>query len=71
MKFGQQLNQSILPEWKFYYLDYDGLKRMIKERTAAASSTENDENGGKIFRDQDEAIFIDALEEELDKVIYM
>jgi hypothetical protein len=30
MKFGSQLNSNIHQEWKFQYVDYDELKRLLK-----------------------------------------
>ncbi|KAI9356546.1 VTC domain-containing protein [Zopfochytrium polystomum] len=58
MKFAARLREQIYQPWQFYYLDYDGLKRLLKDRT---SST-----GG--FSDQDEASFVEMLERELEKV---
>ncbi|KAJ1915092.1 Phosphate metabolism transcription protein, partial [Tieghemiomyces parasiticus] len=56
MKFGQQLKENLYPEWRFYYLDYDSLKKYIKERV---------EHG---FTEKDESTFIEMLEKELQKV---
>lgn len=58
MKFGRHLQQVLFSEWKFYYLDYDGLKRMIKERS------EKDH----FFSEEDEAGFVEVLEREMQKV---
>lgn len=58
MKFGSSFKESIVPEWKFYYMDYDDLKRMIKERTTS----------GSFFEEGDEAAFVAKLESELQKV---
>eukprot|EP01031_Cornospumella_fuschlensis_P036887 gene36887-44750_t len=30
MKFGEYIRDQKVPEWQFYYLDYDNLKEMIK-----------------------------------------
>ncbi|RKP09460.1 SPX-domain-containing protein [Thamnocephalis sphaerospora] len=57
MKFGSQLRDALYPEWRFYYLDYAGLKRQIKDRTVARS-----------YKEGDEAYFVEQLEQELDKV---
>lgn len=57
MKFGQYLQENIFPEWRFYYIDYDGLKRLLKEREI-----------GETFSEQDEATFVDSLEKEMQKV---
>lgn len=59
MKFGETLKQKIKPEWKFYYMDYDGLKRLIKDRTST----------GGFFEESDEASFVDHLEREMQKVL--
>ncbi|KAJ3040438.1 vacuolar transporter chaperone [Rhizophlyctis rosea] len=58
MKFGQHLADSLFPEWQFYYLDYDGLKRQLKTGMTA--------DGG--FTEQKEAAFVETLERELEKV---
>ncbi|KAI9104854.1 VTC domain-containing protein [Phlyctochytrium arcticum] len=57
MKFGLQLSTSLYPEWRFYYIDYDELKRQLK------SSLKGDG-----FSDQKEAAFVETLERELEKV---
>lgn len=59
MKFGQSLAQKIKPEWKFHYIDYDGLKKLIKDRTST----------GGYFAESDEANFVDYLEREMQKVL--
>ncbi|KAI9204619.1 VTC domain-containing protein [Polychytrium aggregatum] len=59
MKFGSQLSQSIFPEWRFYYLDYDSLKRQLKTRVDGPATP---------FNDQDEAAFVEFMERELEKV---
>ncbi|KAJ3102753.1 vacuolar transporter chaperone [Phlyctochytrium planicorne] len=56
MKFAKRLQDHINEDWKFYYLDYDGLKRLLKEHS------------GSKFTDQDEASFVEQLERELEKV---
>ncbi|KAG0348167.1 vacuolar transporter chaperone [Podila humilis] len=59
MKFGHQLKTSLYPEWVFYYVAYDQLKAEIKARLAAR-------NG--IWTEEDESVFAELLERELDKV---
>jgi SPX domain protein involved in polyphosphate accumulation/uncharacterized membrane protein YidH (DUF202 family) len=59
MKFGETLKQKIKPEWKFYYINYDGLKELIKERTSAKD----------FFEESDEASFVNHLEMEMQKVL--
>lgn len=58
MKFGRELQQKLYPEWRFYYIDYDKLKLMLKDRTSP----------GKSFTETDEAKFVEALETEMKKV---
>ncbi|KAJ3196342.1 vacuolar transporter chaperone [Irineochytrium annulatum] len=61
MKFGQQLEEvSAEHAWNYYYIDYNELKRVLKERTASGKFTE-----------QDEAAFVDVMERELEKVFVM
>ncbi|KAJ2159704.1 hypothetical protein GGF46_002829 [Coemansia sp. RSA 552] len=56
MKFGQQLRESLFSDWKFYYVDYAGLKRFLYERTE------------KGYTADDEAEFVDLMDGELEKV---
>lgn len=57
MKFGQQLKEALYEPWRFYYLDYDSLKRQIKLNAQGQHLTEGTE-----------AQFVEQLERELDKV---
>ncbi|TPX66731.1 hypothetical protein SpCBS45565_g04244 [Spizellomyces sp. 'palustris'] len=57
MKFGLQLANSLYQEWRFYYIDYDELKRQLK------TGLKNDG-----FNEQKEAAFVETLERELEKV---
>ena len=57
MTFGSQLNTNLHREWKFQYVDYDELKRLLK-------SAEE----GTGFGDKNEALFVGRIESELDKV---
>ncbi|KAJ2393748.1 vacuolar transporter chaperone, partial [Coemansia sp. RSA 2603] len=56
MKFGQQLRESLNPDWKFYYVDYAGLKKSLYERA------------DKGYTADDEAEFVNMLDGELEKV---
>lgn len=58
MKFGKELESKIEPEWRFHYLDYKYLKHLLSERT----------NSGTFFAEADEAQFVEALEQEIQKV---
>ena len=82
MKFGEQLRSSIIREYQWYYIDYDGLKSELK--TASGPFVEIDESpsgsGGKKgkgkvkgqqksrWTEEDEQRFISRLYTELDKV---
>ncbi|PVU96121.1 hypothetical protein BB561_001394 [Smittium simulii] len=56
MKFGQKLRENIFADWKFYYLDYDGFKSFIYEKSAIGYTAD------------DEAEFVTRLESEIEKM---
>lgn len=56
-RFGQQLRSSLLKDWYYYYIDYEGLKKSLR-----SDSTRNP------WDEEDEQRFVNQLEEELDKV---
>ncbi|KAL2756327.1 hypothetical protein ACRALDRAFT_2042475 [Sodiomyces alcalophilus JCM 7366] len=79
MKFGQQLRSSIIREYQWYYIDYDGLKKEL--RAASGDLVPVPTNGpgdpkGKApttehrreWTEEDETRFVKKLEIELDKV---
>lgn len=71
MKFGQQLRSSIIPEYQWYYIDYDGLKQDLK--SATRPMTKSAKAKGKVveplwWTEEDEARFVRKLESELDQV---
>jgi SPX domain protein involved in polyphosphate accumulation len=82
MKFGEQLRSSIIREYEWYYIDYEGLKKDLKKASPGtpASETRNGEADGKgkgkkgkkgfkpEWTEDDEARFVEKLEAELDKV---
>jgi len=45
MKFGKNLSRNQVPEWAAHYIDYKGLKKLVKS-TAAASETEQADTAG-------------------------
>ncbi|OZJ03478.1 hypothetical protein BZG36_02740 [Bifiguratus adelaidae] len=57
MKFGHQLKTSLYPEWHYYYMSYDDMKHLLKQRLSDHPWNEDDESA-----------FIEALEKELEKV---
>ena len=65
MKFGEQLRSSVIREYQWYYIDYNGLKGDLKNATGpprpdGASSNE--------WTEDDETRFVGRLEAELEKV---
>lgn len=57
MKFGSQLRDAIYPEWRSYYIDYDGLKKKLRK-------AEKD----RPFTEKDETEFVEVLDNNLEKV---
>ncbi len=92
MKFGEQLRSSVIREYEWSYLDYDGLKAKLRAasgpvvRSGAAPAGSNGKKAGKAspaaltvpspsgakeereWTEDDEAGFVSALENELEKV---
>ncbi|KAI1075717.1 SPX-domain-containing protein [Whalleya microplaca] len=84
MKFGEQLRSSIIREYQWYYIDYDGLKADLKaasgplidvDENAAGSSKSGGKKKSKAktqqqnrWTEEDEQRFITKLYAELDKV---
>ena len=65
MKFGEQLRSSIIREYQWYYIDYDGLKAELKKATGPPSS---EAPNGREWTEDDERRFVEKLETELEKV---
>ncbi|KAH8100950.1 SPX-domain-containing protein [Cristinia sonorae] len=57
MKFGQKITHDLYSEWRPYYIDYNLLKRELKDRTTTHA-----------WSDKDEEQFTGFLEKELDKI---
>lgn len=53
-RFGQQLKSSLVQDWRFYYIDYDGLKHALRIH--------------QVWDEDAEQNFVQQLEKELDKV---
>jgi SPX domain protein involved in polyphosphate accumulation/uncharacterized membrane protein YidH (DUF202 family) len=62
-RFGQQLRQSLIKDYYWHYIDYEGLKDALK--TPHVNGKDGDR---RAWTDDDEAAFIKQLEGELDKV---
>ncbi|GKU05209.1 vacuolar transporter chaperone 4 [Fusarium langsethiae] len=64
MKFGEQLRSSVIHEYQWYYIDYDGLKDELKKSTGSIKAAAK----GPEWTEDDETRFVGKLEEELEKV---
>jgi len=58
MKFGSQLRAALYDDWAEYYIDYDGLKKLLKRGLKNV--------GG--YSGKDETEFVEKLDKELEKV---
>ncbi|ATY59061.1 vacuolar transporter chaperone 4 [Cordyceps militaris] len=65
MKFGEQLRSSVIREYQWYYIDYNGLKSELKTATGLAPA---DGVGPNEWCEDDETRFVGRLETELEKV---
>ncbi|KAK8049659.1 VTC domain-containing protein [Apiospora phragmitis] len=79
MKFGEQLRTSVISEYQWYYVNYDDLKEQLKkasgapiEDDSAAGPSEPSKKKQKApkqeWTENDEARFLQRLDEELEKV---
>jgi len=77
MKFGEQLRSSVIREYQWYYIDYEGLKDDLKHAsgppldsadTGASSSKKARRLSKAEWTEDDEARFVEKLESELEKV---
>ena len=64
MKFGEQLRSSVIREYQWYYIDYNGLKGELKNATGPPTAA-GDRNE---WTEDDETRFVGKLEAELEKV---
>ncbi|KAK4157850.1 vacuolar transporter chaperone 4 [Chaetomidium leptoderma] len=73
MKFGEQLRSSVIREYQWYYIDYDGLKADLKHpsghvRPAPDNGAKPPKQPRREWSEEDESRFVGKLEAELDKV---
>ena len=79
MKFGEQLRCSIIREYQWYYIDYDGLKADLKASSGPLIELPSASGAGggnkkkrlpskRLWTEEDETRFVGKLESELDKV---
>jgi len=47
MKFGQNLSRNEVPEWASHYIDYKGLKKLIKSALQGTTPEGNSDLAGK------------------------
>lgn len=47
MKFGHNLSRNQVPEWASAYIDYKGLKKLIKQASGTAQEGEDPDIAGK------------------------
>jgi SPX domain protein involved in polyphosphate accumulation len=66
MKFGEQLRTSIIKEYQWYYIDYDGLKAQL--RTPYAVAADGTRTRRREWTAENEELFINTLTLELEKV---
>ena len=66
--FGQQLQSSLLKEHKYYYLDYDALKRSLKTPFETGRASADNAPKRRAWTEDNEKAFVAQLEGELDKV---
>ncbi|OCK85293.1 SPX-domain-containing protein [Lepidopterella palustris CBS 459.81] len=57
MRFGSTLRKAIYPPWKDHYVDYDKLKKLLKESDDGSPVDEDDER----WTAEDESEFVDEL----------
>ena len=66
MKFGKTLSDSVYPPWKDKYLDYDKVKKLLREDE---TSPQGRGPGGSTWTEKDEENFVHELVTvQLDKV---
>lgn len=68
MLFGVKLATDMYPPWKESYINYDGLKELLKENSDSLPPTRSHISRENIWDDDDENKFVDALDKELEKV---
>ena len=67
-RFGHQLKTSLIQNWYYHYIDYDGLKDALKTDYVTPPTKDNPKPKRKPWTEEDEQSFVKQLEAELDKV---
>lgn len=71
MLFGVKLANDVYPPWKDSYIDYERLKKLLKEGVVPDKSNGSKSRSGVsdfAWSDNDESRFVEALDRELEKV---
>ena len=66
--FGEQLRQSLLKDYYYYYISYNELKEALKTPYEEAPTPDNPHPNRRPWNEDDEKAFVAELEAELDKV---
>ncbi len=62
MRFGRTLEKSIYKPWRENYIDYKGLKKLLRENDVSdTESIAGQDDEGKKWTDQDEGTFVEEL----------
>jgi len=48
MKFGRNLPRNQVPEWSIHYINYKGLKKLIKNAQAAGQTDQKPDLAGRV-----------------------
>lgn len=71
MLFGVKLANDVYPPWKDSYIDYERLKKLLKEgviRDRSNGARTKNQKHDFAWNDNDESRFVEALDKELEKV---
>ncbi|KAJ9223099.1 hypothetical protein DTO169C6_4573 [Paecilomyces variotii] len=68
MRFGEQLQSSLIKEWTWHYIAYDDLKKALKTDYVTPPTPQNPKPDRKPWTEDDEKRFVALLEGDLDKV---
>ncbi|TID19893.1 Efflux pump [Venturia nashicola] len=68
MRYGKTLKTSIYPPWKDQYIDYDKLKKLLREDPSTAGSTQSNEEEDDWTEEDEEAFVEELINVQLEKV---
>jgi SPX domain protein involved in polyphosphate accumulation len=61
MRFGRTLQNSVYPPWKGEYIDYDKLKKLLRETKSVDANSDGDEGPEDDWTEEDESAFVEEL----------